>query len=66
MSSAISTHNQLYRKEKIRIIPIVISEKELEKAGPKIGKRKIYSNVLIPNVKEKAPAAIMLNLDLRR
>ncbi len=65
-NKAISTHNQLYRKENKNILPAVRNENESDMAGPRTGKSKTYSRLIIPIVKRMAPREIMLNLFLKK
>lgn len=39
-NSDISTHIMLYRKAKNEMPPVTISEKDIDTAGPRIGKRR--------------------------
>ena len=53
-------------KENKKILPAVRIEKESDTAGPRTGKWKTYSRLIIPIVKRAAPNEMMLNLFLKK
>lgn len=44
----------------------IMNEKESDTAGPRTGKRKRYKRPIMPAVREKAPAEMMLILFLKK